>query len=261
MSDVVYVYGFAAKAATPPAALRGMHGAAVHSMQFDDVHAIYSLVPSTEFADGMDERLQDLNWVGARGLEHERVVAWFVDQADIVPVSLFTLYSSEAALRDDITARLPTIRAQIHRLAGQREWDLKVSYDQMQLAEHAAAVLESIREIDAEIAAAAAGRRFLLERKRADMIRKDLAAAAFAKGRALLERAAAHATAVEALPLPRAEPMSLPVVLNAALLVRRDAERALLDDIADEIERLGSMGITAQFTGPWAPYRFLQSES
>ncbi len=258
MSEIIYLYGFAPTAATPPGSLGGVHGAGVTVAAAGDVHVIYSRVPMADFSPTViDANIQDLNWVGARGLEHERVVAWFVDNAEILPVSLFALYSSETALIEDAVSRSSAVAAQLARLHGQREWDLKVSYDHQRLSDHAADVMESVRDIDAEMATAAAGKRFLLERKRSEILKKDLAGAAQKTARALLERCAAYAADAVALPIPRAE--GLPVVLNAALLVARDSEQVFRNDVAAETETLREMGINVQLTGPWAPYRFTES--
>jgi hypothetical protein len=259
MSTIIYLYGFVpAGTESPPRALSGMHGAAVSLLDLGGVDAVVSHVPADELSPAIIESgMQDLNWVGARGLEHERVVAWFVDNAEILPVSLFTLFSSEASLRSEAGERADAARTRLERLQGCREWDLKVSYDQQRLAANAAAVSDTIRAIDAEIAAAAAGRRFLLERKRADMLKHELNGAARNAAASLLETLSAHARDVVALPPPRNE--GLPVVLTAALLVHRDAEEAMRTTAAEQAESLENIGIHAQLTGPWAPYRFAEA--
>jgi hypothetical protein len=257
MSDIVYLYGFVAKPIAVPPGFSGIHGAAVATLAAGDVHAVFSRVPADEFSpESIDAQIQDLNWVGARGLEHERVVAWIVDHADILPVSLFALYSSESALQQDANARASDIRRQLDRLQGQREWDFKVSYDQQRLAGHAATIMPEVRAMDAEIESAAPGKRFLLEKKRADVIRRELAAAAHSSAKEILSKTALYATSVVALPIPRAE--GLPVVLNAALLVHRTEEAALQTAFSEATSALLDAGITAQLTGPWAPYRFTQ---
>jgi hypothetical protein len=259
MSDVLYLYGFVRTTdEAPPRALTGVSGAYVRLLELDGVVAAVSDVSSDEFSpDGIDAHIQDLNWVGARGLEHERVVAWFVDHAEILPVSLFTMYSGEDALRREIRSRIPGIQDAMQRLAGHREWDLKVAYDDAQLKQHAAAVSDAVRAIEEEIAGAAPGRRFLLEKKRRDILKTEISGAARAEARALLDVLAVHAADAITLPMPRNE--ELPVVMNAALLVEKRNENALRDAAAEPIGRLEKLGIHARLTGPWAPYRFTES--
>jgi hypothetical protein len=257
MSDsIVYLYGFTpANADVLPRALSGVHGAAVRMLDVAELRAIVSDVPSDEYsAAAIDQQIQDLNWVGARGLEHERVVAWFVDHADILPAPLFTLFSSEDALKANALQRDARLKKQIERLAGKREWDLKVSYDQRRLAENAAIVIESVKQIDREIASASAGKRYLLEKKRADVVKRETPRAARSLAESLIQELVPHASVATMLAIPRSDEM--PVVLNAALLVRREKEPALRATAAERIDALRSAGIDAQLTGPWAPYRF-----
>jgi hypothetical protein len=260
MSDIVYLYGFVpANAETPPRALGGVHGAPVSLVPLGGVNAVVSHVPHDDFTpDVIDANITDMNWVGARGLEHERVVAWFVDHGDILPVSLFTMFSSNEALVSDATDRSVQIAKQLARLHNHREWDLKVSFNQQQLAQHAASVIDSVRALDAEMESAAAGKRFLLQKKRHDILKRELPAAARAQARTLLEALSQHADDVVALAIPRSE--ELPVVMNAALLVARDAEHVLRTEYAERARSLDDIGITAQLTGPWAPYRFMESQ-
>ena len=259
MNDIVYVYGFVPDAsAIPPQALTGINGAPVEVVRSGGVHAVVSHVPHAQFApDVIEAQIEDLDWVGARGLEHERVVAWFVDHAEILPASLFTMFSSDDALEQHAGERAHAVHEALARLRGKREWDLKVTWDQHRLALHAADVMDNVKSLDAEIANAAEGRRFLLERKRAELVKNELSAAARMRARTMLELIAVHAIDVVALPLPRAA--DLPVILNAALLVDRASEGTLADMAGREAAELQQIGIHARLTGPWAPYRFMES--
>jgi hypothetical protein len=46
------------------------------------------------------------------------------------------------------------------------------------------------------------------------------------------------------------------LVLNRSYLVERD-RRAAFDDAIDEVEAEYGDGVTVQYTGPWAPYNFV----
>lgn len=257
MSEIIYLYGFVPDAARPPKTLGGVNGAPVEIVNAAGIHAVVSHMPPAEFTpEIIDAQIGNLDWVGARGLEHERVVAWFVDHSEILPAALFTLFSSLDALQQHAIERAHAVHEALARLHGQREWDLKVTWDRNELAAHAADIMESVKSIDAEIAEAAAGRRFLLEKKRADLVKNELSAAARTRAREMLEQIAAHATDVVALPLPRAA--ELPVILNAALLVKRSSEGALAEAAGREAAALQQIGIHARLTGPWAPYRFME---
>ena len=258
VSDIVYLYGFVpADTELPAAGLAGVADRIVELWPFDGFAAAVGLLPADEYStEVIEPRLSDLQWVAQQGVEHERVVAWFVDHAQILPVRLLTLYSSREALAVDANARAAHLRAQLERFRGLREWDLKVSYRAETLLQNIGSVSAEIGELDREIAAASPGKRFLLERKRADQAKIEVSRAARSLAADLLERLQSFAEEVETVPSPR-DTAELPVVQNAALLVRLQNEVPLREAVATEAGRVRPLGLEMTFSGPWAPYRFL----
>jgi hypothetical protein len=261
VSDVVYLYGFVPAGVDAPAGrLAGIADRPVELVDVADFQAALSFVPADAYRpDVIEARLEDLRWVAEQGLAHERVVAWFVDRARIVPVPLLTLYTTRAALAAAAAPRAATIAAQLRRFDGLREWDLKVSYRADDLAAHAGELSAEVRALDADIASAAPGRRFLLAKKRSDLLKERVATIARERAQALLDELRRRARDVVVLPIPRAG-RDLPVVLHAALLVEAPAEVALADEVARRAAELDAIGLSTQFSGPWAPYRFLDRD-
>jgi hypothetical protein len=260
MSDIVYLYGFVpADAPSPPADLAGVADEPVALLELGDVCAVISRLPAGEFAgDVVESKLQDMAWVGQQGLAHERVVLWFVDHAQILPARLFSLYSGEATLRGALSANTTRIATQLAALGDRREWNLKVAYDAAELARHGAEVSAEVRALDADIAAAPPGRRYLMQRKRADLLSGELGNAARRIAAELLDGLAEHADASRTLPLAAAEAAAGTVVMNAALLVKRSREDGLRAAAETAVARVRKLGVIATFSGPWAPYRFLE---
>ncbi len=261
MEEAIYLYGFVSDGAPEPDALAGVSGAAIELMPLrGGVCAVVARVSATDYSGtALEERMQDLSWVAQQGVAHERVVAWFVDRTTILPVRLLTLYTGDAALLAEADGRIERLRGELDRLAGLREWDLKVSYRAEVLAEHLGEVSEGIAALDREIEAAPPGRRYLLEKKRADRVRVDMSRAARDRARELLDELASHARQVVVVPPPR-NAGELPVVLAAALLVPENSEAALRDRLSGRKEELESLGFDILLSGPWAPYRFLHGE-
>lgn len=259
----LYLYGFVPEGApSPPDELRGVDDAEVTILDLDGFGAAVSRVPGEDFDEEALERgLQDLEWVADQGARHERVVTWFVDRTDIVPAGLFSLHSSPEALESEADRRRERVLGELERLAGLREWDLKVSYDAGRLKDEIGALSEEIRTLDREIEDAGPGRRYLLERKRerrADEVVSDVARR---QARELLRELAEEADAVDTrvVPPPR-DADALPVVLNGALLVRRDREEVLRGTAERRARELEDRGIRVSFSGPWAPYRFVEDD-
>lgn len=257
MSDSLYLYGFVPAGTVTSPEIEGVGRRPVDVVEHHGIGAVVSRVPSEEFApDVIEERMHDVGWLTEHGARHERIVTWFVDHHQIVPVRLLTLYSSEEALGDAIGRRQEEILGTMERLRGLREWDLKISHRPEELEASLGEVSETIAEVDREIEEAAPGRRFLLERKRGRMARTEGTRAAKTLADELVERLEPLVEELERLPLPR-EVRDHPLVLNAALLVSRDREDALRSTAEASAEELDARGVTVELTGPWAPYRFV----
>jgi Gas vesicle synthesis protein GvpL/GvpF len=258
LTEVLYVYGFVPAGTRSPERLEGMDDSRVELVAVSpDVAAAVSRVSAERWApERIEARLEDLRWVADQGVAHERVVAWFVDRGDIVPVPLFTFYSGKVALEEDVAERATEILARLERFRGRREWDLKVAYRAERALAHAAELSDAVRALDDELAAAPPGRRYLLERKRAELARAEIAGAARRRAAGLLDSLRPLADEVVQLPLPRNDP-ALPVVLNAALLVPKPGEAALIAAAEAGRAELDGLGLEVVFSGPWAPYRFV----
>jgi len=259
VSDVVYLYGFVPPGTDePPADVGGVGGVPVRMIDFDRVRAAVAFLPAGIFgAETVESRLQDMAWVGEQGMAHERVVVWFADHADILPARLFSIYSGEPALRAAVSSGIDGIAHALKRLEGRREWNLKVAYDAAELARHGAEVSDELRSADAEIAAAPPGKRYLLERRRADMLKREVSRAARRLAEELLVELRALAEDALVLPLAAAEEGTA-VVLNAALLTSRGQEDALKKRAQELYDRYTALGMIVTFSGPWAPYRFVE---
>lgn len=259
MSDVLYLYGFVpADAPAPPPQLTGVADAPVRLLDLGEVRAAVADVPAAVYAaDRIEARLQDLPWVGEQGMAHERVVVWFADHSEILPARMFSLYTGDASLRAAATSRLAEVIAGLRSLSGRREWNLKVAYDAEELARHGAEISPAIQRLDQEMAAAAPGRRYLLERRRTDLLRQEVGRAARALAHELLDALRVHAEDVRVLPQTEGGETGT-VVLNAALLVARAAEPGLRVHAGQLHDHYTRLGMIVSFSGPWAPYRFVE---
>lgn len=260
MSEYVYLYGFVPSDASPPDQLSGIAGRSVSLVRVGELHAAISTVPARDYTpERVEGRLHDLKWVAEQGVAHERVVAWFVDHSQILPAALFTMYSSIDALQTAASDQRTELHAQMQRLRGFREWDVKISFDEHVLANHAAKISDKVAALDQEIASAPAGKSYLLQRKRADLLKAELRQAAHQQAVELLNHVHADVAETRTMPLPRSKE-DLPVVLHAALLVGSDQEKTVITKLEAETQRLHPIGIEVSFSGPWAPYRFMSDD-
>jgi hypothetical protein len=262
VSTVLYLYGFVPSGATASGAgLAGLEGAEVRVLDLGALAAVVSHLDARDYSSGsIEAHLKDLGWLADRGAHHERIVTWFSDHTTIVPARFLTVFSSEQALRAEAQERQDEITTRLRRFRDVREWDLKVSYDLDTLSSHLGQLSEKTAALDSEIEAAAPGRRYLLERRRDEVARSEAGGVARHLARQLLDDLRSHVEEVAELELPSLRD-DLPVVLNAALLVRTEEAGALERAAGEVIPELEARGLHVGLTGPWAPYRFMREDA
>jgi len=194
----------------------------------------------------LESVLPDLDQVGRIGLAHEAVVEHFARRPGltVVPMKLFTMFSTRARAVADIAARRRTLEAAMKRIAGQEEWGVRVT------AEKPAARRPTA------VRGATSGTAFLsAKRKARDDVQTAKASAAQAAV-AAFERL--NAVARDARRRRDAPAAITPPLLDAAFLVPakdRDRFTAAAREQADACARAGAQLV---LTGPWPAYNFIQ---
>lgn len=254
--SVIYLYGFVPEdVALPADGLLGVADVEVERLDGPGIAAVVGLIESDEFTgEALERNCTDVEWMARQGLRHEQVVGWFVDHATILPSRLLTLFSGPESVRDTMRVEGDRIRAELDRLAGFREWDLRVAHDPVRILDHLGEISEDVAELDRQIEAAGPGKRFLLEKKRKELARTEGRSAARRLARDLLDTLRAHTSDTLTLDPPTD---TEPATLTAALLVDRTEEDAFFAAVDAERSRLEPLGLTVTLTGPWAPYRFM----
>ena len=261
MPDLVYLYGWIPGGVdlAPLASLRGIADRPIETVPCGTASAVISRVPEERYsADQIEQRLADMQWLGEHGLAHERVVAALIDRGTVLPMRLFTLYSSDDALRVECEQRGDWIHETLERLDGVREWDLKVSYDAATMLATIGETSAEVAAIDRELEAASPGKKYLLQKRRDDAARTAVRTAVLELGDQVLRALEPVTSGVKRVAPPsNAEPGELPVIMAAALLVAREDEDALRERLTRESERLAPRGVSIACAGPWAAYRFV----
>ena len=262
MIPILYLYGFVpARTSAPGAVVPGIDHGVVRVLELGSFAAAVSDVDADLYRQGsIEPRLKDLAWVGERGARHETVVTWFSDHASILPARMLTVFSSEAALEAEATNRRNEISAGLERFRDLREWDLKVAYDVNSLAGNLGDFSDAAAQLDGEIQNATPGRRYLLEKRREDLAKVETGAVARRLAQDLLEDLRPFAEEVLELTNPLGRDGD-PVVLNAALLVRKSRRGELEAAAESPTSRMRAVGVRTTLSGPWAPYRFVGGET
>jgi hypothetical protein len=202
----------------------------------------------------VEKGLKDLDWVGARALAHEALIEHFGAQGTIVPMKLFTLFTSDARAQSHVTGMRRRLAGVLRRLAGRQEWGVRVSLD-------ARAAQDAVRESARSAARGlAGGTGFLMAKKVAQSESRRLLTEARAAAEGLFERLSGRAAAALRRP-PASSEGQEPLLLDAAFLVPSARGDAFQRRVAGEAQKLRARGCRVVLTGPWPAYNFIEGQA
>ena len=95
------------------------------------VWAVTAEIPLTRYgSEQLEARLRDINWVADIAVRHEAVVEYFAAGrgATVVPLKLFTMFSSRERAAADLASRRAEIAAVLKRIRGCQEWGVRVTH-------------------------------------------------------------------------------------------------------------------------------------
>lgn len=221
----------------------------------DGIWALASSVPASEFNEAALARgLQHLEWVGRHAVAHEAVVEHFLTARAVLPMQLFTLFTSDERALQYIRQDRRRIGRILSRIERRLEWGLRLTFDEKAAREAVErAHVETGRRASSSGSTYLARKRDLLAVDRVQLADAKAAAERLYRNLAREASGAKRQTATE-----RAAPGSR-LLLDAAFLVpvRRSASfRASLRKQARAIE---AAGLVVSLTGPWPPYNFIDT--
>ena len=217
---------------------------------------VVSDVPAARYDEAaLAAGLQSLDWVGRRAVAHEAVVEHFLRAPAVLPMQLFTLFTSDARAVEHIARDRRRVDRILTRLERQQEWGLRLSFDErgaLQAVEDAHRSRRTRRAASTESGAA------YLARKRdlMDVTRGQLTTARREADRLYraMSREATEARRRKAT--EQATPGSR-LLLDAAFLVPSRRANAFRGWLRRRARSLSGSGLVVSLTGPWPPYNFV----
>jgi hypothetical protein len=225
--------------------------------------ALASRVPLAEFGEvPLRERMEDLAWLERNARRHEQILEGVREQrATVVPMRLFTIYETDASLRDMLDREHEFLAAALTRLTCRTEWGVKLFAHAHgeELADLFAP--EDADDADQPSGEERPGESYMLRRRSAD--RRHEAASRRLDG----YRDAAHRRLATLSVEARVNPLQPPelsehegaMLMNGVYLVDDDAAEAFAAAVSSLQEDFAQDGIDVVLTGPWPPYNFVNS--
>jgi hypothetical protein len=207
-----------------------------------DVWAVVADAPLERFAgDELQKELQDVEGISRHALAHAAVVEFFFQRAPVIPLKLFTLFSSDEAARTSLLARAPRLKRMFADLRGHEEWGVRIVAGEIE--QQTASLLKS-------------GRDYLQTKKRLhdETVAPPRAIIRAVNGALSSISKVAARTKKEAFP-PAGT--GRPYVAGASYLVKTTRRGDWKKTITKITMTLANQGHRLEMSGPWPPYHFV----
>jgi hypothetical protein len=193
--------------------------------------------------------LSKLDWVSRAAVAHEAIVESFIAAIAVLPMKLFTIFTSDDRAIDHVRGQRARVRALVTRVAHHQEWGVRVALDRTR----AAAALSK-----KPAAGGATGASYLAGKKAQRDASKELASRARETVAGLFDRLSAASGDAKRRTASDLPAHGGPLLLDAAFLVPRARGSAFGKRVAREARTLARQGYDLTITGPWPPYTFVQ---
>ena len=254
-ATATYVYGVIASARPPqlagvPRGLRGMGPVRLLEVE-RGLYIVAADAPLDRYGEAAINRgLSDLDWVSRAAVAHEAVVESFIDARAVLPMKLFTMFTSDARAVEHVRAQKSRIASVVKRVANHHEWGVRVVVDRAHASRPSArpTQLKGVRT----------GVDYLARKKARLDASVELAQRARETVAALYDRLAGRSRQARRRSATELPADSGPLLLDAAFLVPRTRSAAFRALAAREARALAADGYGLTISGPWPPYTFVQ---
>ena len=234
----------------------------------DDLWLIAATVPADEYDEAaLVKGLQNLEWVGRRALAHETMVEQFLSATAILPMQLFTLFTSDERALEHVARQRREILGILKRIEQKVEWGLRLTFDETAVRD--AIDAHTVRNTRAgakpprgsRTVAATSGAAYLTRKR--DLLEVTRSQLQAAKGEAERLFAALKKEAADSRRRRETEHASAGarLLLDAAFLVPASRGRGFRAAVRRRAEAITGTGIVVSLTGPWPPYNFISPAS
>jgi hypothetical protein len=251
----IYIYCLVERAVRPslvriPAGLPGASTPELIALE-KSLWAVVCDAPLASYGPNqLEEHLRNVAWVGDMAVAHEAVVEHFNTQlrAAVVPMKLFTMFSTRERAVAGLRARRKEIAAVLSRIRGCVEWGVRITRRPPTAASRRK--IAPIRQ---------SGAAFLAAKKRLrDEVREDaLRAADAAEGAYQMLQKIAKESERRQSP----EGATSPPLVDAAFLVPTRARARFRAAVTRQAVACRKAGAELTLTGPWPAYNFVQSNA
>lgn len=238
-TQVLYFYGVTQSRSSAAIQQAGVDlQSTIEAVECEGLTCWVSRVSAEEFEKDLARNMENLDWLAAASVAHQRAISAIAQEVEILPARFGTVFHNESSLRKHVREQMRDITRDFERIKDADEWGVKVF-----AAKTAAAPLPQVKSGKDYLKAKAA----LLPRKRSRAnINGDYAEFEDALRRVSLETAAVGNVSSGQRGLR----------FQTSLLVKKK-DRKRLESVLKKFSERWAETRQIECTGPWPPYSFV----
>ena len=257
INDLIYVYCISDSSL---GIARNMRSKGLKSLKFDDFYVIVKYVSEGEFSEADFKRnLSDIQWVETNTREHIRVIGMIMEYTTVIPFKFGTIFNTKAGLQQFITDYTVSLTENFNNIRGKEEWAVKIYCNRKAMSEQIDELSVEAAALEEEIMASSPGKAYLLQRKKEDLIEKEMDRLCRDYGQKYFDefKSLSESTSLSNLLPKEYTGREDTMILNAAFLVSKDNVsdfKWTFDTLRKKDE---NAGFIIEATGPWPPFSFI----
>ncbi|MGO8821058.1 MAG: GvpL/GvpF family gas vesicle protein [Desulfomonilaceae bacterium] len=262
MNLALYVFGFVPKGTLPgDLEIDGLEpDHKVIQEEFSDINAVVSTVPLSEFVGEEAElRLQDIEWVAPRAVNHQRAIEKMSEFGPILPAQFGVLFSSRDNLERFIRDNLSDISEFLSLTSDKNELGVKVYWENLQTKKRLMETEFAARL--QQLASLSNGARYFKEKQLNSEIEKNSTERLRSRlvGISTVLSNISHSSRKRKIVIDDSTEEGRQIVANWAFLVEKARSDEFVSIVNDFNSNSSEDGISLRISGPWPPYSFVPS--
>lgn len=235
---------------------------ALEVVSYKNVEAVVGQVPLQDFTEpNLRKHLANEQWLTEKVLAHERIVReMMLGTPPIIPLKFGTIFQSRARVQQMLKKHYSRFQNLLEQFTGRHEWGLKIFSRPQILKRKITAQDTDIARIVSKIKKQSAGKKYFFEKEleakyREKIEEKERAAAENLQGLIVpfCDQYVSNNVLSRRFPGQDGE-----LITNATLLIVDTS----IDELRQYLNHWNQLhdkaGLTAELSGPWPPYNFVQ---
>jgi len=238
---LLYLYGITAshpKNFSAPAGVDALRP--VEALGCDDFVVWVSQGSADEFGENLAANMENLEWLAAAGVAHQRVISAIARETEILPARFATIFRTEASLRKHVRDRTSELKRDFRRVKNADEWGVKVF-----------AVDPVVR-----LPQVSSGTDYLKAKAKLLPKRRDRSQAS---GEVAEFEQALRGVAAETAAAGKISSGQKGLMFQTSVLVQRD-QRRKFEALLKKFSGKWADSLRIECTGPWPPYSFVSRQ-